>query len=58
MSPYPRNVLGAGGPVPACNVTDLPKGGAPQQFLDGHFLLANLDPTETRRAAPAAEQAC
>ncbi len=44
----PRNVQGAGGPVPAGNVADLPRGGAPQQFLNGHFLLANLDPTETR----------
>jgi len=45
---YPRNVSGAGGPVPAGNVADLPRGGDPQKFLNGHFLLANLDPAETR----------
>jgi cytochrome b6-f complex iron-sulfur subunit len=45
---YPRNVRGFGGPVPAGHVSDFPRGGAPQQFLSGRFLIANLDPSETR----------
>jgi cytochrome b6-f complex iron-sulfur subunit len=45
---YPRNVKGFGGTVPAGHVSELPRGGDPQKFLKGQFLLANLDPTETR----------
>ncbi|MGE3856639.1 MAG: ubiquinol-cytochrome c reductase iron-sulfur subunit [Dehalococcoidia bacterium] len=45
---YPRNVRGFGGPVPAGNVKDFPKGGEPKQFSEGQFWLANLDPAETR----------
>lgn len=45
---YPRNVRGFGGPVPAGNVADYPKGGNPIHNGEGQFYLANLDPAETR----------
>jgi cytochrome b6-f complex iron-sulfur subunit len=45
---YPRNVEGFGGPVPAGNVKDYPKGGDPKVFQSGRFWLVNLDPDEAR----------
>jgi len=45
---YPRNVRGFGGPVPAGNVTDYPKGGDPIHNQEGQFWISNLDPEETR----------
>jgi cytochrome b6-f complex iron-sulfur subunit len=45
---YPRNVKGFGGPVAAGKVGDFAKGADPKHFLDGHFWIANLDPSETR----------
>ncbi len=45
---YPRNVRGFGGPVPAGNVADYPKGGQPTPNSEGQFWIANLDPGETR----------
>ncbi|MDA0815088.1 MAG: Rieske 2Fe-2S domain-containing protein [Chloroflexi bacterium] len=45
---YPRNVRGFGGPVPAGNVADYPKGGDPIPNGEGQFWIANLDPAETR----------
>lgn len=45
---YPRNVKGFGGPVPAGNVKDYPKGGEPKANSEGQFWMANLSPDETR----------
>lgn len=45
---YPRNVRGFGGPVPAGNVKDYPKGGDPKPNAEGQFWMANLSPDETR----------
>lgn len=45
---YPRNVKGFGGPVPAGNVSDYPKGGDPKHFLSGQFFVVNLDPSDSR----------
>lgn len=50
---YPRNVRGFGGPVPAGNVSNYPKGGAPVQNQEGQFWLANLDPAESRAGGTA-----
>src|SRR5690606_10980479 len=41
---YPRNVRGFGGPVPAGNVADYPRGGEPIHNGEGQFWLANMDP--------------
>ena len=45
---YPRNVAGFGGPVPAGNVADVPRGADPVEHRVGQFWLVNLDPAETR----------
>lgn len=45
---YPRNVQGFGGPVPAGSVNEYPAGADPIHNVQGQFLLANLDPNETR----------
>jgi len=45
---YPRNIAGFGGPFPAGNVVDVPRGAAPREFRAGQFWLVNLDPEETR----------
>lgn len=45
---YPRGIKGFGGPVPAGNVADFPKGGSPKHFITGQFYLVNLDSSETR----------
>jgi cytochrome b6-f complex iron-sulfur subunit len=41
---YPRNIRGFGGPVPAGNVKDYPRGGDPVHNNEGQFWIANLDP--------------
>lgn len=50
---YPRNVAGFGGPVPAGNVADVPRGADPRAFRAGQFWLVNLDPEETRPGGSA-----
>ncbi len=45
---YPRGIKGFGGPVPAGNISEYPKGGDPVHFITGQFWLVNLDPNETR----------
>ncbi|MYD65788.1 MAG: Rieske 2Fe-2S domain-containing protein [Chloroflexi bacterium] len=45
---YPRGIKGFGGPVPAGNATEYPRGGDPQHNIIGQFWLMNLDPNETR----------
>ena len=44
---YPRNVKGFGGPVPAGNAADYPRGAPPLANSAGQFWIANLDPTDT-----------
>jgi cytochrome b6-f complex iron-sulfur subunit len=44
---YPRNVKGFGGPVPAGNAADYPRGAPPIANGAGQFWIANLDPTDT-----------
>jgi cytochrome b6-f complex iron-sulfur subunit len=46
---WPRGVKGFGGPVPAGNVADYPRGGEPRPNSEGQFWIANMDPAETRR---------
>ena len=44
---FPRGVIGFGGPVPAGNIADYPRGGRPVHNFNGQFWLVNLDPTDT-----------
>jgi cytochrome b6-f complex iron-sulfur subunit len=43
---YPRNVKGFGGPVPAGNAADYPRGGEPIMNNTGQFWIQNLDPAQ------------
>ena len=45
---YPRGIKGFGSPVPAGNISEFRKGGAPVHFITGQFWLVNLDPSEMR----------
>ena len=45
---YPRGIKGFGGPVPAGNASEFPRGGDPQHNIIGQFWLMNLDPAESR----------
>jgi cytochrome b6-f complex iron-sulfur subunit len=52
---YPRTVEAFGGPV-TVDAGAIPKAGAPpQQNIDGHFLLVNLEPDEGRIAGDTEE---
>ncbi len=44
---WPRNVRGFGGPVPAGNVAEYPRGATPVENREGQFWIANLDPSQT-----------
>jgi cytochrome b6-f complex iron-sulfur subunit len=50
---WPRNVRGFGGPVPAGNVEDYPRGAPPVENREGQFWIANLDPSDTTASGPA-----
>jgi cytochrome b6-f complex iron-sulfur subunit len=45
---YPRNVQGFGGPVPAGNVSQYPRGGTPIANSEGQFWMVHLDPADAR----------
>ncbi len=49
---WPRGVRGFGGPVPAGNVLDYPRGGEPVENREGQFWIANLDPGDDTASGP------